>query len=188
MVRRLRTIEATGFAFQPIRVARSDSASNAVISFKNRNFLLYAKKRRALVQNWVQLIARGNTGFLAVLILTLAGGLIASLNEYGSEITYDLDLLGAVEEEWRELDGERVAAGVEKLWKEAARGDMQAQAALVRVSLLLDRGRERRRRVDELRRGLRVWNQDAGAIGRAIERNCLLLRQCRWHMAFKLLV
>jgi hypothetical protein len=93
----------------------------------------------------------------------------AGLNEYGCEITYELELLRAGGEESQQLDGECVASGVERLGDEAAKGDVQAQAALVRVSLLLEGGRERRRRVDELRRGLRVWNQDAGAIGRAIE-------------------
>jgi hypothetical protein len=93
----------------------------------------------------------------------------ARANEYGYEITYELDLLRAVEEESPELDGEGVAAAIKRLRDDATKGDGRAQAALVGVGLLLDRARERRKRVEELRRRLRVWHKDEGAIGGANE-------------------
>jgi hypothetical protein len=93
----------------------------------------------------------------------------ARVNGYNRELIYELDLLRAGEKELPQLDGKRVASAIERLRDIAAKGDAQAQAALVRVGLLFGRARERRRRVDELRRGLRIWNEDAGAFGGAIE-------------------
>jgi hypothetical protein len=93
----------------------------------------------------------------------------AGVNDYNRKITYELALLRAGEEELPQLDGKRVASTIERLRDEAARGDAKAEAALVRVGLLFGCARERRRRVDELRRRLRVWDEDAGAIGGTIE-------------------
>jgi hypothetical protein len=91
------------------------------------------------------------------------------VRDYRTEITYELELLGGGEEEAPPLDAKWVATAVEKLGNGAAKGDEQAQAVLVRVDHLLDRGRERRRRVDELRRRLGVRNQDAEGFSDTIE-------------------
>jgi hypothetical protein len=93
----------------------------------------------------------------------------ARVNDYNCKITYELDLLRAGEKELPQPDGKGMASAIARLKDEAARGDAQAQAALVHVGLLFGRARERRKRVDELRRGFRVWNKDAGAIGGPIE-------------------
>jgi hypothetical protein len=93
----------------------------------------------------------------------------ARVNKYGREFTYKLDLLRAGEEESLSLDVERVASAIERLRDVAFKGDAQAQVALIRVGLLFSRALERRRQVGELRRGLRVWNEDARAIGGTIE-------------------